>query len=101
MSEWGGKLIEVPYSKGISSTKLNQLLQEIGTTPDIRRNKLRRLLEAKPLLRFLEAHNGLTGLIVENANVIDKNGMIQDVMREINVASHGQEILNSLKKIKL
>lgn len=77
LSEWGGKLIEVPYSKGISSTKLNQLLHEIGTTPDIRRNKLRRLLEAKPLLRFLEAHNGLTGLIVENANVSDKNGIKQ------------------------
>ena len=77
LSEWGGKLIEVPYSKGISSTKLNQLLHEIGTTPDIRRNKLRRLLEAKPLLRFLEAHNGLTGLIVENASVSDKNGIKQ------------------------
>ena len=33
--------------------------------------------------------------------VIDKNGIIRDVMREINVASHGQEILDSLKKIKL
>ena len=33
--------------------------------------------------------------------VIDKNGIIQDVMREINVSSHGQEILDSLKKIKV
>ncbi len=65
LAEWGGKLIEVPYTQGISSSKLNLMLKEIGTTPDIRRNKLRRLLNAKPLLRFLEAHNGLTGLIVE------------------------------------
>ena len=75
LSEWGGELVEVPYSKGISSTMLNQLLHEIGTTPDLRRNKLRRLLGAKSLLRFMEVHNGLTGLIVENVNVIDENGI--------------------------
>jgi len=66
LTEWGGELIEVPYTQGISSTQFNQALKEIGTTPDIRRNKLRRLLNAKPLLRFMEAHNGLTALIVEN-----------------------------------
>lgn len=69
LGEWGGQLVEVPYSQGISSTQLNNALKELGITPDLRRNKLRRLLNAKPLLRFLEAHNGLTGLIVENAFV--------------------------------
>ena len=66
LKEWGGKLIEVPYTKGISSTKLNAKLKEIGTTPEMRMKRLRRLLQAKPLVRVLEAHNGLTGLIVEN-----------------------------------
>jgi phosphoenolpyruvate phosphomutase len=47
LAEWGGELVEVPYTQGISSTKLNDALKEIGTTPDIRRNKLRRLLNAK------------------------------------------------------
>jgi phosphoenolpyruvate phosphomutase / 2-hydroxyethylphosphonate cytidylyltransferase len=69
LAEWGGKLVEVAYTEGISSTQLNKALKEIGTTPDLRRQKLRRLLNAKPILRFLEAHNGLTGLIVENAGV--------------------------------
>lgn len=69
LSKWGGSLIEVPYTEGISSTKLNKILRELGTTPDIRRNKLRRLLLAKPILRFMEAHNGLTGLIVENIEI--------------------------------
>jgi len=68
LQEWGGELVEVPYTEGISSTALNKALKEIGTTPDIRRNKLRRLLHAKPLVRLLEAHNGLTGLIVEHAH---------------------------------
>jgi len=66
LSEWGGKLHEVPYTKGISSTKLNQSLKEIGTTPEIRMGRLRRLIESKPIVRVMEAHNGLTGLIVEN-----------------------------------
>lgn len=74
LAEWGGELVEVGYTEGISSTQLNKALKEIGTTPDIRRNKLRRLLEAKPLVRLMEVHNGLTGLIVENAG-IDAGGM--------------------------
>lgn len=74
LAEWNGKLVEVPYTKGISSTGLNEALKEIGTTPDIRRNKLRRLLNAKPLLRFIEAHNGLTGLITENVKVPSNSG---------------------------
>ena len=74
LAEWGGELVEVGYTEGISSTQLNKALKEIGTTPDMRRNKLRRLLHAKPMVRLIEAHNGLTGLIVENAGIKDEQG---------------------------
>ncbi|ACL03024.1 phosphoenolpyruvate phosphomutase [Desulfatibacillum aliphaticivorans] len=74
LSEWGGELVEVPYTLGISSTQLHKVFKEIGTTPDIRRNKLRRLLNAKPLLRILEVHNGLTSLIVENISIENEQG---------------------------
>lgn len=70
LQEWGGKVVDIPYTKGISSTQFNQYLKEIGTTPDIRRARLRRLLGAKKIVRVCEAHDGLTGLIVENASVI-------------------------------
>jgi phosphoenolpyruvate phosphomutase len=73
LAEWGGKLHEVPYTKGISSTQLNKAVKEIGTTPEIRMEKLRRLIDAKPIVRVIEAHNGLTGLIVENISV-EQNG---------------------------
>ena len=73
LSQWGGELVEVPYTDGVSSTALNQILKELGTTPDIRRAKLRRLLHAKSLTRFIEAHNGLTGLIIENVSVSREN----------------------------
>lgn len=74
LAEWDGELVEVEYTKGISSSQLNMALKEIGTTPDIRLRKLRRLLNAKKMVRLLEVHNGLTGLIVENTSVND-NGV--------------------------
>ncbi len=69
LKEWNGKVIDVPYTKGVSSTKLHNHLKEIGTTPDVRRRMLKRLLESKPIVSVLEAHNGLTGLIVEKTKV--------------------------------
>lgn len=69
MSQWGGQVVDVPYTKGISSTMLNERLKEIGTTPDIRLKRLRRLLNAKKMVRICESHNGLTGLIIENTRV--------------------------------
>ena len=61
LSFWGGELIEVPYTKGISSTSLIGAMKEIGVTPDIRRRQLQRLLAAKPLINFIDVHSGLTG----------------------------------------
>ncbi len=74
MKEWGGEVIDVPYTQGISSTQLNNALREIGTTPQNRLSRLRRLLENKPFVRVMEAHNGLTGLIVENCSVKTDRG---------------------------
>ena len=68
LSKWGGELIEIPYTKGISSTQLHNSLKEIGTTPEIRQKKLRRLIENKSIVRILEAHNGLTGIIAETVS---------------------------------
>lgn len=74
LAEWGGKLVEVPYTKGISSTKFHKAMKEIGTTPDIRRASLRRMLAAKPLVRFADLHSGLSGLIIEKVKVETENG---------------------------
>ncbi|HPW18126.1 MAG TPA: phosphoenolpyruvate mutase [Candidatus Aminicenantes bacterium] len=73
LREWGGRLIEPRYTEGISSSRLNNALKETGTTPGIRLKMLRRLLEVKRLLRVMEAHNGLTGLIVEKTRVTAGN----------------------------
>ena len=47
------------------------------------------------------AGTNIAGLAKRSTFIIDKNGIIQDVIREINVTSHGQEILDSLNKIKV
>lgn len=74
LAEWGGQVIDVPYTKGISSSMLNERLKEIGTTPDVRLKRLKRLIGAKKIVRILESHSGLTGLIIENT-FVQKNGM--------------------------
>ena len=73
LATWGGELVEPEYTEGISSTQLNKAIREVGTTPDIRRRRLRRLLAAKPVVRVMEAHSGLSGLIVENTCVVKDN----------------------------
>ena len=70
LSKWGGELVEVEYTKGVSITDLDHSLHELGTTPQVRINLLKRLLEIKPMVRIMEAHNGLTGLIVEKTRII-------------------------------
>uniref|UniRef100_UPI004047933B phosphoenolpyruvate mutase n=1 Tax=Shewanella baltica TaxID=62322 RepID=UPI004047933B len=75
LAQWGGKLVEVPYTQGISSTRLHAAMKEIGTTPDVRLRSLRRMLAAKPLVRFLDIHNALSGLIIENTKVSTANGL--------------------------
>lgn len=74
LSEWGGKLVEVPYTDGISSTKFHNAIKEIGTTPSIRLSSLRRMLDVKPQLRFLDLHNGLSGLVIEKISIETPEG---------------------------
>ncbi len=73
IKQWGGELIEPKYTEGINSTNLNMILREIGTTPDIRRKRLYRLIQSKSLVRVMEAHNGLSALIVEKTRVKKEN----------------------------
>mgnify|MGYP000052233532 CR=1 FL=1 len=77
LAEWGGELIEVPYTEGISSTKIHEAMKEIGTTPDLRRASLRRMLAAKPTIRLLDIHNGLSALIIEKTSIDGEKGRLE------------------------
>jgi len=69
LAEYGGELIEYPYVENSEYEKLEKLQQEQLSIPEIRRGRLRRLLEIKPVVSVMEAHSGLTGLIVEKTTV--------------------------------
>lgn len=73
LKDWGGELVEVPYTDGVSSTQYKVAQKKLGTTPDLRRARLRRLLTSQSMVRIIEAHNGLTGLIVENTEIIEND----------------------------
>ena len=77
MEELGGKVIEIPYTKGINSTALVEQQKALGTTPEVRLKTLRRLIAAKPSVRILEVHDGLSGLIAENVTITTENGTIR------------------------
>jgi len=69
MEKLGGEVIEIPYTKGISASGLKEEIDSLGVTPQQRLASLRRLITAKPIVRILESHNGLTGLIAEHTSV--------------------------------
>jgi phosphoenolpyruvate phosphomutase len=77
ISAWGGEVVDVPYTKDINSTNLKEALKKFGTTPGRRLKSLRRLLSIKPYLRFLDIHNGLSALIIENLS-ITHNGSLKE-----------------------
>ncbi len=64
----GGKLIEIPYTKKISSSSIkSELIKYL--TPTSRTSMLRRLIDNKPIVRVLEAHSPLSGMIAENTKI--------------------------------
>lgn len=73
LAQWGGELIDVPYTAGISSTKLNKAVKSNGTTADRRRAQFKRLVHSKDIVRVIETHSGISSLIAENLEV-DVNG---------------------------
>lgn len=74
LKQWNGELVEVKYTENISSTIIHKVLRETGITPGNRLQRLRRILSAKPCMRVMEAHNGLSGLIVEQTQFANEDG---------------------------
>lgn len=77
LKKWGGKLIEPKYTKNISSSLIKKNILKVGTSADTRKSKLKRLLEAKTIVRVLESHSALTGMIIENLKIIKKQSYLE------------------------
>ena len=70
LKEYGGKLVEYPYSSDPKYKQLDSTLRAELAMPDMRRGRLRKLISMKGLVTAMEAHSGITGLIVEKTTVL-------------------------------
>ena len=70
LAEYGGKLVEYPYSNNPMYKELDANHRAELSMPDIRRSRLRKLINMKGLVTAMEAHSGITGLIVEKTTVL-------------------------------
>ena len=70
LAEYGGKLVEYPYSNDPKYKELDAKHRAEASMPDIRRGRLRKLINMKGLVTAMEAHSGITGLIVEKTKVL-------------------------------
>ena len=77
LATYGGKLVEFPYSRDQKYKDIDTRTRADLAMPDIRRGRLRRMMNAKGLVTAMEAHDGLTGLIVENTTVYQEGGARQ------------------------
>ena len=72
IKNWGGKLIEIPYTKGISSSQIKQILKKSINPLSLRTQTFSRMLNSKEIIRVLEVHNGISALIAENTKYKNK-----------------------------
>jgi phosphoenolpyruvate phosphomutase len=67
LKDWGGELVEIPYSDDINEIQVKERIADLGITTTTRLGRLRKLIYAKPIVKILEVHNALSGLIAQNA----------------------------------
>ena len=77
LESYGGKLVEFPYAREEAYADLEKRARLELATPDLRRGRLKKLLAMKGTVSAMEAHSGLTGLIVEHAKVAENGGVRQ------------------------
>lgn len=77
LEKWGGELIEIPYSYSENISRQESVMKERTAMPEFRRKRLRQLLNLCPVVKVIEVHSGLTGLIAEKTIVADQGEIDQ------------------------
>lgn len=75
LEKFGGELIEIPYTYNENVKRIDDQMKEKLAMPEFRRKRLRQLIEMRPIVKTLEVHSGLTGLIAEKT-VVESNGRL-------------------------
>ncbi len=77
LKKWSGKLIEPKYTTNISSSLIKKKIFEIEISPQNRISRLKRLVNSKNIVRILESHSSLTGIIIENLKIKKKEKTLE------------------------
>ena len=77
LKKWSGKLIEPKYTKNISSSSIKKEMENNIYSPANRISRLKRLMNSKDIVRILESHNALTGLIIDKINLKKNEKLIE------------------------
>ncbi len=75
LAVYGGQLIEVPYTYNTNTRRMDIRMREKLRMPEYRRKRLKQLIKLCPIVKVLEVHSGLTGLIAEKT-VVESNGKL-------------------------
>tara|TARA_B100001057_G_scaffold499968_1_gene612750 strand:+ start:2860 stop:4158 length:1299 start_codon:yes stop_codon:yes gene_type:complete len=77
LKKHSGKLVEPKYTKNISSTSIKKEMNNIISSPQNRVSRLKRLIDSKEIVRILESHNSLTGLIIDKINIVKNKKTVE------------------------
>ena len=75
LREYGGQIIDIPYTYNENVKLVDSKIKEKLAMPEYRRKRLRQLLSIRPVVKALEVHSGLTGLIAEKT-VVEHEGRL-------------------------
>ena len=75
VTAYGGQVVDIPYTYNETVRKIDLITRERLAMPEYRRRRLRQLIDMTPVVKVMEAHSGLTGLIVEKT-VVEREGRL-------------------------
>lgn len=75
LAAYGGELVEVPYTRNPEVREIDRQLKEKLAMPEYRRKRLKQLIQICPIVKAIEVHSGITGLIAEKT-VVEHNGRL-------------------------
>ena len=96
LDEYGGQLIEIPYTFNPKVQKIDRQMREKLAMPELRRARLKKLLEMVPIVKTIEVHSGLTGLIAEKTVIADDEHVDQFEAAYVTVLKKENRISNWL-----
>ncbi len=75
LKKYGGSIIDIPYTYNENVKRIDTRMKELKSMPEYRRKRLKQLTDLVPIVKTIEVHSGLTGLIAEKT-IVENNGQL-------------------------